>query len=246
MLSAAFSRCSSASCSIARPIPELSFRTQSCIATIPIRAKETTAIQSRPRSSRSSRRWVSSQPSTPPLASAGRCGSGGNAPGAQARRCRDGPCAGPLRFAEGPGAGRTAPDIRRWRRRERSALARGAATVAGGGVTAEKSLDAGRSCPDNLRAAAQTGRGRARVALRARSRPGTIGLAGEERRDRRAPAGADGQVGRTDAAACELAHEALDAPVLERVEGDGREHAPSAQQVPGERQCAVELLRARR
>ena len=54
MLSAAFSRCSAASCSSARPMPAFSFSSPSCIVTIPISANATNAIHARPRISRSS------------------------------------------------------------------------------------------------------------------------------------------------------------------------------------------------
>src|SRR5439155_27169587 len=57
-----------------------------------------------------------------------------------------------------------------------------------------------------------------------------------------APARANRQVGRADAAAGALGEEALDAPVLERVEGDGGEAAAGAQELPRERQRGVELL----
>jgi hypothetical protein len=47
MLSAAFSRCNTASCSSARPMPPLSFSNPSCSVTIPIKANATRAIQVR-------------------------------------------------------------------------------------------------------------------------------------------------------------------------------------------------------
>ena len=58
----------------------------------------------------------------------------------------------------------------------------------------------------------------------------------------RAPAAADRQVGRADAAARAVGEEALDAPVLERVEGDRGEPAAGAQQLPRQRQRGVELV----
>ena len=58
----------------------------------------------------------------------------------------------------------------------------------------------------------------------------------------RAPAAADGQVGRADAAARAVGEEALDAAVLERVEGDRGQPALGAQELPRQRQRGVELL----
>ena len=58
---------------------------------------------------------------------------------------------------------------------------------------------------------------------------------------RLAPAGADRQVGRADAALGARDEEALDAPVLERVKGDRAEAPAGAQALPGERQRGVEL-----
>src|SRR5688572_5991088 len=73
------------------------------------------------------------------------------------------------------------------------------------------------------------------------ARTGGDGAAEDQLGLRRAAAAADGQVGRADAAAGAVGEEALDAPVLQRVEGDGRQAAVLAQDLPGERQRGVEL-----
>src|SRR5215208_2711726 len=57
----------------------------------------------------------------------------------------------------------------------------------------------------------------------------------------RAAAAADRQVGRADAALGPVGQEALDAPVLERVEGDGGEAAAGSEDLPGQRERGVEL-----
>ena len=62
----------------------------------------------------------------------------------------------------------------------------------------------------------------------------------------RAPAPADRQVGRADAAARAVGEEALDAPVLERVEGDRGEPAAGAQQRPRRAGAPRRAGRARR
>ena len=56
------------------------------------------------------------------------------------------------------------------------------------------------------------------------------------------PQRADRQVGRADAALRAVGEEALDAPVLQRVERDRGEPAGRAQQLPGERERLVELV----
>ena len=61
-----------------------------------------------------------------------------------------------------------------------------------------------------------------------------------------APADADRKLRRADAAAGPVGEEALDAPVLERVEGDRAEAPADLQELPGERQRAIERRRARR
>src|SRR5262249_50291335 len=58
----------------------------------------------------------------------------------------------------------------------------------------------------------------------------------------RAAADADGQVGRADAASRALGEEALDAPVLERVERDRAQDAAGRQHLPRARKAVVDLL----
>ena len=57
-----------------------------------------------------------------------------------------------------------------------------------------------------------------------------------------AAADADRELGRADAAPGAVGQVALDAPVLERVEGDRAEAPADAEQVPGERQRPVERV----
>ena len=68
MLSAAFSRCSRASCSSVRPMPAFSLSSPSCSVTIPISANATSAIQVFPPSARrrESRSSAASMPSAMP------------------------------------------------------------------------------------------------------------------------------------------------------------------------------------
>ncbi len=137
--SAAFWRCSAASRSSERPIPELSLSSPSCRVTMPIRAKAMMPIQTRLRIRRSSRRWLASASSLPTRAIS---------PAARPPcAARSGRAAGAGRLA-GRGAG---PDMRRGRGAAtgRRRGARGGAACAwdaAGGVTRSPRPARGRSC----------------------------------------------------------------------------------------------------
>ena len=98
-----------------------------------------------------------------------------------------------------------------------------------------------RSPPSELACGAQAARLGARVVCDLAGRRHD-GAAGDQLGLGLAPAHADREVGRADAAARALGEEALHAPVLERVEGDRREPAALAQHLPRERERAVERV----
>ena len=226
MLSAAFSRWSSASRSSARPMPRVQLQQAELQRDDPDqrerdqrdpRAPADQAVEQAVALER--RRAPASRPSATPRsarACATRRAGRRRRAGPETRRGR----AERARTARRRGAPRGGPPARRQRRRAGSSRA----------STSSVSFRAARR-------RAEAARG-----LRASSSAdGTIERRAQQRRLRLATAAADGQVGRADAAAGALGEEALDAPVLERVEGDAGEHAALAQQPPGERQRAVEL-----
>ena len=153
----------------------------------------------------------------------------------------------PAQALEDAGAAGAAPArrVRLWRPGRRYAAA-GARARAGCGCERRGALERWRRPSDGtpggeLAGGAQACGLRARVLgdLAGRGRDGAaedgLGLG-------RAPAAADGQVGRADAAARAVGEEALDAAVLERVEGDRRQPALGTQELPRQRQRGVELL----
>ena len=154
----------------------------------------------------------------------------------------------PARRGWAPGAtrrGRAGPETRRGRGAASSAVGRrgrrcaapdgGAAAVAAGGVMPS-------ACVVELPGRAQARRARRAGCAATSPADGTIERRAQQRRLGLAPARAHRQVGRADAAPGALGQEALDAAVLERVEGDAGQHAALAQQLPGQRQRGVELL----
>ena len=152
----------------------------------------------------------------------------------QRARGRGGACGTLARWARGPG------DAARSHRGERARRSRHAVSrqrAGGGGRRHGEPSPSARS----LRAArrrAEAARGFSATS----SAEGTIERRDEQRRLGLAAAHAHGQLRRADAPPRALDEEALHPPVLERVEGDPRQHASLAQQVPGEGERPVELV----
>ena len=152
MLSAAFSRCSSASRSSARPMPALSFSSPSCSVTIPISANATIPIHSAAADQPVEQAVLRDGASSAEIARARNPAPPAPRAGARARRAGAGTATGARRAGDAPRAARR-------RRRGVRAGANGAAAVAAaGGVIAAP------RCSVQLAGGAQARRGRARVA----------------------------------------------------------------------------------
>src|SRR5262249_35676064 len=93
----------------------------------------------------------------------------------------------------------------------------------------------------DLERGAEVRRARTRVALELLG-PGRDGALGDQLGLGLAATDADGQLRRADAAAGPVGEEALDAPVLERVEGDRAQPAADGEDAPAHGEGAVERV----
>ena len=210
--------------STARPMPALSFSSETCMKTIPPSAIPISQIHARPRSSAVDQAVVGQRAD----ASKRRCAAAARLRAAAARGA-----AGRGAAVRAAGAGRRRGAARAGRR------PRSRARVGGGGLArgdrhhaagASSSLRAARRRADFARGLAATSPGVGDD--RAAADQLGLGLAAAD---------ADRQVGRADAAARAVGEEALDAPVLERVEGDGGQPAAGRSSSQAQRQRRVEL-----
>ncbi len=206
MLSAAFSRCNTASCSSARPMPAFSLSSPSCSVTIPISANATNAIPVFPPSARrrDRRSSAASMPSTRPASRRARAPAGRTATGR-------------------PPLGRRAgPDTRR-----------GLGTASGrhgGGCVSRTDRRGRRGCPrahagSPLSVSLRAARSRAEEArgLRAiSSAEGTIARRVISAASGSRPQAHTGRSGGQMQPRARSDEEALDTPILERVERDSR------------------------